>query len=135
MKIKNLNLGSYYSVEYNILMEMTGEPPIYTLHAQFRNTRSGAVRWFKRKFIDKNVLTGKELDEFLLDKLANFIQEKENDFTYSFIPYESAIYDFPMSGKMESWHAKCFYDEKEKETHRFYYKLAPEREKEKLKLR
>ena len=132
--MKKENITSYYTVHNNELMHALGIKPLeYIISAQFRNTVSGEVRLCERKVLNKQYLEGKELDEFLLNELEKFIQEKECRLIYNFIPYERARYIFPVKGKMSSWRVKCFYDEKEKESHQFFLRLAREKAEQKLK--
>ena len=122
-----MKVNQYVSCEYNEIMELLGDKPThYTLHAQFRDTSSGAVRLFMRDVRIKKDMTDKELEKFLQSNLEKFIAEKEASTRFSFIPYESAIYEFPNTKrkKIQTWKAKCFYSKTEEESHKFFLDLA-----------
>ena len=133
MKIKRLE--KYVTVLDNELMQAIGEKPVqYTLHGQFRNTVTGAVRLIEKVIINKKGLEGKELKEFLYSKLEEFIKDNEYRYIYNFIPYESAGYEFPnKKGKLTTWKARIFYSEAEKESHKLFLQIAREKEEEKLR--
>ena len=132
--MENIKIANYYREQYNELMYALGHKPlVYTIHTQFRNTITGEVRLFERTILNKKYFEGKELTEFLQKALEAFVQEKESGFIYNFIPYERARYVFPAKGKKSSWQVKCFYDEKEKESHQFFLRLAREKAEQKLK--
>ena len=135
MEIKNLE--KYVSVLDNGLMQMIGEKPIQsTLHAQFRNTITGAVRLYEKVIVNIKGFEGIELEEFLYSKLEEFIKDHEYRFIYNFIPYESAEYEFPnKKTKLTTWKAKVFYSESEKENHKLFLKLAQEKAKGQMKLK
>ena len=122
-----MKVNQYVSCEYNEIMAMLGDKPTrYTLHAQFRDTSSGAVRLFIKNVRIKKDMTDKELEKFLQSNLEKFIAEKEASTIFSFIPYESAIYEFPNTKrkKIQTWKAKCFYSKTEEESHKFFLDLA-----------
>ncbi len=118
---------------YNWLMEYVGTRPFYELIGQFRNSASGSVRQFKKKIYNKKDLKGEELNEFLQEKLRKFIEERECNNIFSFIPYSKAIYKFkPKMKKQETFDAVKFFDEDEKLAHEMYRKLATEKAKSNL---
>ena len=120
-----LNLKNYYDLKYNWLMEQLDEPPVYFIKAQFRNTTSGAVRMFVRKLHLKKNLENEELEKFLKLELEKMIAEKTHNGFYEFIPFEDAIYNFNyLRRKLETYQAKTFFSEKEKESHEMFLRLA-----------
>ncbi|MBQ7351350.1 MAG: hypothetical protein IJW59_00575 [Clostridia bacterium] len=143
MKIKTLkekiilNIDDYYRREYNWLMENVGIDPVYFISAQFRNTNSGKVRLFTRKFYESIETQDEDLEKLLREKLDKLIVEKTQNGEYEFIPFEDAIYDFSFSHsrkKLETYQAKTFFSENEKKSHQMFLKLAIEKEKSKGRL-
>lgn len=108
-------------------MELLGEKPIYFIHAQFRDTVNGEMRLFE-KHIKVNNENNKNLQNYFVEELNKFIEEKESNYIYKFVSYENAVYNFALKRKQyKSWNAKIFYDEEEKQTHKYYLRLAQEK--------
>ena len=126
-----MNIKNYIKIVDNELMELLGEKPIYFIHAQFRDTVNGEMRLFE-KHIKVNNENNKNLQNYFVEELNKFIEEKESNYIYEFVPYENAVYNFVLKRKQyKSWTAKVFYDDKEKQVHMHYLRLAQERYMEK----
>lgn len=122
-----MNIKNYIRIIDNELMELLGEKPIYFIHAQFRDTVNGEMRLFE-KHIKVNNKNNKNLQNYFVEELNKFIEEKESNYIYKFVPYENAVYNFALKRKQyKSWNAKIFYDEEEKQTHKYYLRLAQEK--------
>ncbi len=122
-----MNIKNYIRIIDNELMELLGDEPIYFIHAQFRDTVNGEMRLFE-KHIKVNNENNKNLQNYFVEELNKFIEEKESNYIYEFVPYENAVYDFALKRKQyKSWNAKIFYDDKEKQTHKYYLRLAQEK--------
>ena len=122
-----MNIKNYIRIIDNELMELLGEKPIYFIHAQFRDTVNGEMRLFE-KHIKVNNENNKNLQNYFVEELNKFIEEKESKYIYKFVSYENAVYNFALKRKQyKSWNAKIFYDEEEKQTHKYYLRLAQEK--------
>lgn len=122
-----MNIKNYIRIIDNELMELLGEKPIYFIHAQFRDTVNGEIRLFE-KHIKVNNENNKNLQNYFVEELNKFIEEKESNYIYKFVSYENAVYNFALKRKQyKSWNAKIFYDEEEKQTHKYYLRLAQEK--------
>lgn len=122
-----MNIKNYIRIIDNELMELLGEKPIYFIHAQFRDTVNGEMRLFE-KHIKVNNENNKNLQNYFVEELNKFIEEKESNYIYEFVPYENAVYNFALNRKQyKSWNAKIFYKEEEKQTHKYYLRLAQEK--------
>ena len=86
---------------------------------------------YKCETINKNLGTvlikveNEELEKFLKLELEKMSAEKTHNGFYEFIPFEDAIYNFNyLRRKLETYQAKTFFSEKEKESHEMFLRLA-----------
>lgn len=131
-----MKINNYLTIVNNELMEYMGEEPYYYIHAQFRNTINGEVRYFEREIKNPKQLRDEEFVNYIIGKIKNLIEEIEYNYQYSFIPYEFARYKFQnKKSSLKSWTPIVFYDNKEKEEHYKYLKMAQKKyEKREAKL-